>query len=55
MKRAVAAVEGQRAGYDFQYPQPRVYAMKLAARMIATRRIALSVPSTSGLRDETAV
>ena len=38
---------------DFQYPQPRVYAMKLWTTIRFMDAIALSVPSTSGLRDET--
>ena len=40
----------------FQYPQPRVYAMKLPIRSgVFRHRRTLSVPSTSGLRDETGV
>ena len=40
--------------YGFQYPQPRVYAMKLRYPYRRTGRLMhLSVPSTSGLRDET--
>ena len=37
----------------FQYPQPRVYAMKPLTRTLQVARGKLSVPSTSGLRDET--
>ena len=37
----------------FQYPQPRVYAMKRHWLRTGWRRECLSVPSTSGLRDET--
>ena len=37
----------------FQYPQPRVYAMKPGAHHGDRGRWRISVPSTSGLRDET--
>ena len=37
----------------FQYPQPRVYAMKPKLQDVVTVPDILSVPSTSGLRDET--
>ena len=37
----------------FQYPQPRVYAMKLHGDAGGYPQGILSVPSTSGLRDET--
>ena len=41
---------------SFQYPQPRVYAMKQQlANMDWRSPEQLSVPSTSGLRDETGV
>ena len=41
--------------YGFQYPQPRVYAMKLVWQCHRGRGPYLSVPSTSGLRDETVI
>ena len=38
---------------SFQYPQPRVYAMKPTMIPDLRCQVKLSVPSTSGLRDET--
>ncbi len=37
----------------FQYPQPRVYAMKPLVSHVCNVSFIISVPSTSGLRDET--
>ncbi len=48
-----STIHGIQRSTIFQYPQPRVYAMKLARLLAALAEEKLSVPSTSGLRDET--